>query len=711
MALPFLNPWMLWALPAVGIPVLIHLLNRHRATTIEWGAMELLRRVMVYRSREIRLEDILLMLLRCLIVLLVVLAVARPTTRWLPWAGKRDAGLVVALDGSLSMSHRPGLRSRFDEAVEQARTILRTADLGQPVSLVLMGQQPRVLLRHTAYDPATVDAALAGLQPSAAPLNLDANLFELRTLVAELKAAQRELHLVTDAQATTFSRLSDKARTLFRELAATGAVAHLVTLPGTNDENCGVTRLELVSGVLRVGALAQFQATVRNYGRADRNPGELTLFLNDQPVDKRAVERLPAGQSATVRFAAMLSRGGVNRLTARLANDALTADDQCHAVIHVRQVLRVLCGDGDPAERADAKAVTWVTTALSPTSFDRSETRPIVDQIPWTKLGASRLPEYDTVVLVNVPDIPVEQAMALRKFVEQGGGLILVPGSNLKPDLFNRRFLDADASLSPAEVTGVAEQAEMLHTGVPLDVELPAHPIVAPLASLPREILTEARCYRYLRVRAGKEVRVVLNLANDAPLLLERSIGRGKVLLWTSGIEPRWSNLAINPAFPILLQQAITQLTRQPFEIPVTIPHPIVLPLPLLNSDRDVEITDPAGKKTTVRTQRRGGEVVLESGPTEQPGFYLLKTGADEPPLAVAVNTDPLECDVKVLSALDLTTALDGLSVRVLAPDRDLTRAVLEARRGHELGMSFLLAVIGLLAGEAWLARRYTKRA
>ncbi len=709
MQLPFLNPWMLWALPAVGIPVLIHLLNRHRAKTIAWGAMDLLRRVMIYRSREIRLEDILLMLLRCLIVLLLVLAVARPTTRWLPLAGQPKAGVVVAIDGSLSMTHRPGVNSRFAEAVERARTVLRATDLGQPVTIVVMNQRPRILMRHTAYAPAQVDAALASAQPCNGPLDLDANLAELQILVRELKAARRELHIVTDAQTTTYGRLSDKAKTTFRDIAAAGGAAHLVTIPVASEENCGVTGLELVSGALRVGALAQFQATMRNYSRTARNPGDLTLFLNDQAVDKRPVERLEAGQSATVRFAALLNHPGVNRLSAKLGSDPLTADDQRYAVINVRQTLRVLCVDGDPAERPDAKAATWVATALSPTSFDRSETRPLVDTISWTALGGARLDDYDTVVLVNVADIPPERAVALRKFVNEGGGLILVPGSNLKVDLINRRFLDPEVALLPAEVTGIAEDPEMLHIGVPLDVRLPSHPIVEPLRSLPQEVLTEARCYRHLRVRIGTDTRVVLNLGNGAPLLLEHTVGRGKVLLWTSGIEPRWSNLAVNPAFPVLLQQAITQLTRQAFETSIIVPQPILLPLPQLNADTEVEIADPTGQKTTRRTELRGGEVVLESAPTVTAGFHDLKT-ADAMALTVAVNSDATECDTKVLTAPDLMTAVDGLSVRVLSPDRDLTHSVLEARRGHELWVPLLFAVLALLVAEALLARWYTKR-
>lgn len=711
MQLPFLNPWLLWALPAVGVPILIHLLNRHRATTIEWGAMELLRKVMVYRSRQIRLEDILLMIVRCVIVLLLVLAVARMTTRALPVAGQRNAGVVVAIDSSLSMLHQPATRSRFDEALERARTILRTVDLGQPVSIVMLGQRPKVLLRTSAYDPATVDAALAQARATYEPLNLDAGLEELQALAGELKAAEREVHLITDAHATSFGQLSAKTKTALRDIAALGVKPYIVTVPCASEENASVSQLDLASGVLRVGALAQFQATVKNHGRSARPGGPITLLLNDQPVDRRSVDRLMPGQATTVRFTAMLNQPGVNRLTARLDDDAFPGDDRCHAVINVRSSLRVLCVDGDPLERPESRMAGWVTTALAPTTFDRSEARPIVDTIPWTTLAAARLHDYDAVVLVNVADVNAERAIALRKFVEQGGGLILVPGGNSKLELLNRRFLDAESSLLPGEAVGLVEDAQITHAGVPLDVELAAHPLVTPLRSLPREILTEVRCYRYLQVRAGTDTRTVLSLGNAAPLLLERNVGRGRVLLWTSGIGGKWNNLPLNPAFPILLQQAITYMTRQPFETPVTVPGPILLPLPLLSPDAQIEVQDPAGSKAVTRTVLRGGEVVLESAPTTLPGFHTLAMGAEAGTLALAANVDPASSDMKVLNAPALQGALENLPVRVLGPERELTTAVLEGRQGRELWVPLLVAVLALLAVEILLARKYTKRA
>ena len=711
MLLPFLNPWILLALPAVGIPVLIHLLNRHRATLIEWGAMELLRKMVVIRSRQIRLEDILLMILRCLIVLLIVLAAARLTTSCSPLVGRNNAGLVVAIDGSLSMTHRPGLKSRFEEAVERARTIIQTVEAGQPITIVLMGPEPRVLLRHTAYDPATLDGILAKAHSGNAGLDLDANLIVLKDLLGELKAARREMHVITDAQATNFARLSDKSKTILREIARSGAAAYLIPVPAANEENCTITDFRLVSGVLRAGALAQFHATVRNAGRSPQVVGDITLLVNGQAIDRRSIERLSAGQSASVRFTVMLAHAGINRFTVQINHDALTADDAYHAVVVVKETMRVLCVDGDPMERSEARSAFWVKTALAPTSFDRTEIRPLVELIPWTQLGNVNLYDFDTVVLVNVTDFPTVQALALRKYVEQGGALILMPGANLKPDLFNKRFLDPETSVLPAELIGMAQDTDIQNSGVTLSVELNTNPITAPLAALPHEVLAEARCYQYVRVRLGPDSRIVLRLANDAPLLVERKVGRGSVLLWTTSIDPRWSNLMLNPAFPILMQQSVTQLNRQSYEFPIMIPNPILLPFPLLKPGIEIEIKNPDGQVTKIPTKSRGLDVVMETPPTEIPGYYELKTPGGDLPITVAVNPDPVECDVRVLNTARLTDALDGLSVYLLDSDRNLTRAILEKRQGRELWIPLLLAVIGLLALEAALARRFTKRA
>ena len=62
----FLNPWMLLGTLLVGIPIVIHILNRSRYRVEPWGAMMFLQKAMQIRSQRIKVEQILLLVLRCL---------------------------------------------------------------------------------------------------------------------------------------------------------------------------------------------------------------------------------------------------------------------------------------------------------------------------------------------------------------------------------------------------------------------------------------------------------------------------------------------------------------------------------------------------------------------------------------------------------------------------------------------------------------------
>jgi hypothetical protein len=436
----------------------------------------------------------------------------------------------------------------------------------------------------------------------------------------------------------------------------------------------------------------------------------VSLVLNDQVVDRRFVGRLGPGESASVRLYAPLERAGMARLTARLGEDALVADSARHAVVNVRSALRVLCVDGDPMERSDARPASLVAMALSPGAIEQSEARPSVQTIPWTALPSARLVDYEVVALVNVPDVPDDRALALRKFVEEGGGLIVMAGSNVKPEVLDRRFVWGGASLLPARVIALAGGGADGTSGTPLDLSLPDHPLAEPLLSLPRDLLGECRFHQFLRVAPLPEARPVLKLATGEPIILERQIGKGKVLLWTSGAERTWSNLAVNPAFPMLLQQAATHLCRHPCETAVTVPDPIVLPLPTLAAGEDVDVVGPENARSTAQTTPRAGETVVQTLPTPTPGFWEIQARRDGTAMTVAANVDASESDVKVLGADELTEALGETQVRVLASDQNIAAAVAEARTGRELWQVLLIAAAILLAGEALLSRWYTRR-
>ncbi|MBT4799636.1 MAG: hypothetical protein HON81_15105, partial [Verrucomicrobia bacterium] len=62
----FFNPLLLFAALGVALPILAHMLNRHKVKRTDWAAMQFLNRNVRVRSRQLRLRDILLLCLRCL---------------------------------------------------------------------------------------------------------------------------------------------------------------------------------------------------------------------------------------------------------------------------------------------------------------------------------------------------------------------------------------------------------------------------------------------------------------------------------------------------------------------------------------------------------------------------------------------------------------------------------------------------------------------
>ena len=74
----FLNPWLLAGLAGVALPIIIHLVRRQAAKSIDWGAMRFLFDTIAVRRRKMEWEDLLLMAARCLLLALLALALARP---------------------------------------------------------------------------------------------------------------------------------------------------------------------------------------------------------------------------------------------------------------------------------------------------------------------------------------------------------------------------------------------------------------------------------------------------------------------------------------------------------------------------------------------------------------------------------------------------------------------------------------------------------
>src|SRR5437867_13087135 len=124
------HPWLFIAgLIAVLLPILIHLLNRRKFRVVDWAAMEFLLDADKQNRRRIRLENLLLLVLRCLAVLLIGLLLARPFLPTSATAGLIETASyerIILLDDSLSMQARLGNESAWDVAIQRLQEHFRS---------------------------------------------------------------------------------------------------------------------------------------------------------------------------------------------------------------------------------------------------------------------------------------------------------------------------------------------------------------------------------------------------------------------------------------------------------------------------------------------------------------------------------------------------------------------------------------------------------
>ncbi|MEX0979278.1 MAG: BatA domain-containing protein, partial [Pirellulales bacterium] len=114
LAFGFGNLLILGWLAAAAVPILIHLWNKRRYREVSWAAIEYLLAAMRKNSRRMRIEQLLLLAVRTLIIALLVFAVAQPYLEQagLPFAPGQRTLKVLVIDGSYSMGYKPTDKSR-----------------------------------------------------------------------------------------------------------------------------------------------------------------------------------------------------------------------------------------------------------------------------------------------------------------------------------------------------------------------------------------------------------------------------------------------------------------------------------------------------------------------------------------------------------------------------------------------------------------------
>ncbi|WP_166820428.1 BatA domain-containing protein [Thalassoroseus pseudoceratinae] len=658
----FANWGMLGWAAVAGLPVLIHLLHRRRYKVTDWAAMQFLLQATRKHSRRIRLEQLLLLAIRVLILLLLVTALARPYMSALGSFFQSDAPThrIVVVDTSMSLAHQSSEQSRFEQARELAREVISSSRQGDALNLVRMGTlPPTVLVQKPSYQKSQVLSEVDNLRQTHEVADVVTSLRDVETLLAEASAiTQKEVVFISDFQQTSWQpEASGRQSQVGRTLKRLSEQARVFFLPvGQPDAaNLAISSFSIVDPYVTTGRPANFRVTVSNHSLNSSGSRSVQLVVNDRVVASEQVD-IAADDSATVDFETTFASAGEFRVEARFANeDALSVDDHRFLAVPVKEKLNVLLVNGRPAGRPRETATFYLQQVLqsSPETaigMNATATQVIGDG----ELAAVDLSRYDCVFLCDVALITEQEATLLSRFVEAGGGLVICLGDRVQAANYNQTLFADGQGLLPAKLLetagGTAEDdLDAIFQFDPIELK---HPIVNAYLGNPGTGLEDTIVFKYFRtsIEDGMQVERVLNFTNGDAALLDRKVGWGRVILITTSVDDRWGLWPVQPntSFPPIISETVRYVVAGRWaERNRQVGEPLTLTG--YRSDRSAIVVAPDQTEATL--QASSSENALQWDNTSLSGFYEFRIASTDRGAGwFAVNPDPSESQLHTVS-------------------------------------------------------------
>lgn len=711
----FLNAILLWGLAAAAIPVVVHLLNKFQVRKIRWAAMRFLDQAMRRNQRKLKLEDLLLLLLRAFWLCLLVLAFARPVSPAPGGAAALPGGptdVVLVVDDSMSMGMSNGVATRFEQAREESGKVLDSLGSGSEAALFFVSDRVKKVVPEPTRDFALIRRSLQQNGPSARASNLLPGVQAAVELLKGRSGRPKALFLFTDDQDLAWRHKADIQSLVD---AAKGDIAfHLVPMGDGAGDNLAVASVKLDSGVPVANQPMRCRVEVANWGTSSAQDVRVTVAADrSAPQAEAVIPQIEPGQNAAATLVVRVDRPGYHTLTAAIPPDRLPDDNQRATAFQALDQVKVLVVEGNPgADRVDQDGF-FLSNALAPVRPDERAAYYLkVAAGSPADLRAGNLGQYEVVFLAGTGKLDPAASAALAAYVKQGGGLVVLP-----PAKGDARALNDDPVLGPLLPAkfGAAQDVAAPNKFLGLQGQNYLHPVTALWNDADQGSLGGMRVSRFFpflplgaTATGTGGPQVVVAYADGQPAIVDQAQGAGRVVVFGFPLVTSWGNIPIHPNFVPLVQRLVGYLTKRDTEGLVPAPGELFSHRVGIEAvGKEFSVLAPGEKeekRVAGRVELDGQSGVIRFADTEKAGPYQVFLGDDPKWVAAfAVQSDPAESNLARASDDDLAFLLGnpgGGKGGKGGASSTVTR---------EFWLPFLLAAFAGALLEFYLAHRFSR--
>jgi len=523
----FFAPWFLAGAVAIGLPFWIHLLRQYRSTPHPFSSLMFFERRTQSSIKHRRLRYLLLLSLRVALLLLIALAFANPFVSRSGGATGGRKMLVIAVDNSFSMRYNDHL-ARAKQAAMNAVSNLNPGERGQ---VLAVGSRVH-FLTQPVEEADQLKAAIQGIQPSDEQSSYGELARALRT-ISQTSRIPLEVHFSSDLQKSSMPpafadlRLGTDTKLVFHSVADSKEpnwMVESVTAPAKIYDPKKVRIQAVVAG----SNTPQTKRTV-------------SLALDGKTLDSKMVD-VPSNGRASVEFLSLDSPHGFHKGEIRIEpGDALHEDDRFdfaiertdpHPVLFLHPTGQTL---DELYYRSALESVSEAGFTLEPLAVEQA--------------GNQSLSKYAFVVLSDVGMMPPGLEANLRTYVTGGGSLLVALGP------LSAALARVPVSNETIQGSAYASRGDSrFETVAAADAEHPA---------LRRaNKLDGVKFYQEIKVDPGQS-HVIARLTNQAPLLLEKQVGEGRVVVFTSTFDNVGNDMPLHASFVPFVEETARYLGGQ----------------------------------------------------------------------------------------------------------------------------------------------------
>ena len=716
----FLNPLVLFGLLAAGIPILLHLLNLRKLRTIEFSTLSFLKELQKSSIRRLKLRQLLLLILRTMLILLIVLAFARPTLRGSligSIGNHARTTAVFIVDDSYSMT----VTDEQGELLRQAKQAATNAALlfkeGDEIFLVtLSGLSDQGTPNENAFrDFRLLQKGIDRLKPSAKRRSLEEGLRVAARMLATARNFNKEIFVFSDFQHGVLR--NEIVESASRERLFAPEVRFFFVPFGRRElQNFGFESVTIPSSIFERDKPFTVQARIGNYSSRDVQDHVVSVFLNGTRVAERSVD-IRKNSVIPVEFSVAANTTGYIEGFVETEDDDFQYDNRRYFVLKIPERIRALLVGGESELRFPRLALTARATA--------SASALVIDEATPEHLSSVDIKRADVIVLCTSTGFSASQVAELAAFVRSGGGLALFPGTQIDPASFNTLMAAGFSIPSLSGIDRSAKPASEADSYVEFGkVEL-QHPLFEGMFEAKndqsRKGTSTGSPSAAVRVESPR-IRIsarfvltprsnpIITLANGAPFLSEQQLGTGRILVFAVPPTTDWSDLPLKGIFVPLLHRSVLYLARQQAQAEEAVPGSEVVIRSNVATSGTWTIRNPEKVDVIATPVPQAFQQSLRFSGTVLPGIYtvLAKEGTVQ---QFVVNLDARESETQKASSAEINALLERLgidrsAVKESNQANEIDRAVLESRFGVELWkylliLALIVAVIELLVARS----------